>query len=92
MSKPIPAKPQNPNGLHRRYEVRKADGSPVDPNAVYFVLRLDSDGTDPDHIQACRVAALAYSDQFPVGHRLRRLADELRELVEEIEAREPERA
>lgn len=30
-------------GLYDKYVVRKRDGSPTDPNAVYFVLRLDTD-------------------------------------------------
>lgn len=51
---------QNPEGLHRRYIVSRADGSPVDPSAVYFVLRLDSGGSDATHIAACRAAARAY--------------------------------
>lgn len=31
------------SGLYDKYEIRKRDGSPVDPNAKYFVLRLDTD-------------------------------------------------
>ena len=30
-------------GLYRKYEVRKADGTPVDPHAIYFTLRIDTD-------------------------------------------------
>jgi hypothetical protein len=30
-------------GLHDKYIVTKVDGSPVDPEAQYFVLRLDTD-------------------------------------------------
>lgn len=41
--------------LYKKYIVKKRNGSKVDPNAQYFVLRLD---TDP----AARVAALAYAD------------------------------
>ena len=41
-------------GLYGKYKIQKADGSPVDPEADYFVLRLD---TDP----AARRAALEYS-------------------------------
>ncbi len=29
--------------LFNKYEVKKRDGTPVDPEAVYFVLRLDTD-------------------------------------------------
>lgn len=44
-------------GLFRKYEVRKTDGSAVDPNAAYFVMRLD---TDPH----ARRAAGAYADSI----------------------------
>jgi F0F1-type ATP synthase epsilon subunit len=46
------AKPKE--GLYGKYRISKADGSPVDPNADYFVLRLD---TDP----VARRAAREYS-------------------------------
>jgi formylglycine-generating enzyme required for sulfatase activity len=35
------ARPQQ--GFYRKYNVTKTDGSPVDPNAQYLVLRLDTD-------------------------------------------------
>lgn len=41
-------------GLTGKYIIRKADGSEVDPDAAYFVLRLD---TDP----LARSAALHYA-------------------------------
>ncbi len=43
----IPPQADNPNGLHQRYVISHADGSPIDPLATYFVLRLDSHGRDP---------------------------------------------
>lgn len=30
-------------GLYGKYKVEKADGSPTDPEARYFVLRIDTD-------------------------------------------------
>lgn len=53
---------ENPNGLHLRYVVQKANGEPVDPRARYFVLRYDNNGDDPAHIAACRLALLAYAN------------------------------
>lgn len=41
-------------GMYSKYHITKADGTPVDEDAQYFVLRLDE---DPN---AC-VAALAYA-------------------------------
>lgn len=45
-------------GLYGKYKIEKTDGSPVDPKAIYFTLRLD---TDPyarkairAYIEACR--------------------------------------
>ena len=34
---------------------------PVDADAEYFVLRLDKNGSDPKHIEACRKAVIAYA-------------------------------
>lgn len=44
-------------GLFNKYEIKKADGSPIAPDAQYFVLRLD---TDPH----AREAILAYADSL----------------------------
>jgi hypothetical protein len=41
-------------GLHDKYRVIKTSGEPVDPDAVYFVLRLDTD-------RHARLAALTYA-------------------------------
>jgi len=30
-------------GLYQKYIIQKADGTPIDLNADYFVLRLDTD-------------------------------------------------
>ena len=43
------------SNLFNKYKIKKTDGSPVDPKAEYFVLRLD---TDP----AARYAVIAYAD------------------------------
>lgn len=69
-------------GLHRRYEVRPLDKQTREPKepdqgAVYFVLRLDHECSDPVHLKACHVAALAYARSC--GND--RLASDLRELV-----------
>jgi hypothetical protein len=45
----------HPPGHYGKYTVAKADGTPTDPKADYFVLRLDTD-------THARVAALAYAD------------------------------
>lgn len=58
--KKIPTQAENPHGLHHRYNITHADGSPVDPDAVYFVLRLDKGQKDKAHMVACCHAARAY--------------------------------
>lgn len=83
MSDVIPSAEENPHGLHRRYVVTKADGSPCDPNAIYLVLRLDSGGKDQEHIAACRVSARKYADEAP--GRLSKMTHELRRLLDRLE-------
>lgn len=61
--------PTEPDGLRAKYIIGKADGSPVDPKAQYFVLRLD---TDP----AARIAALVYANCIAVTNPS--FADDLR--------------
>ncbi len=56
-----PTKKQNPNGYHKRFQLKKIDGKAVDKNAEYFVLRLDDGGFDPHHIAASRRALMAYA-------------------------------
>ena len=59
-------------GLYAKYRVLKADGSPTDPNAQYFVLRVDAD-------LHARRAVLAYADS--VEHDAPRFAAQLRQWV-----------
>jgi hypothetical protein len=68
-------KSDNHNGLYRKYNITKANGSPCDSNAKYFVLRLDWNGSDKDHVEACRMAARAYIKNVP--ERLQKVASEL---------------
>jgi len=49
-----------PQGLYGKYRIEKGDGSPVDPKAVYFTLRLDTDAharaAIRAYIESCRDA------------------------------------
>lgn len=60
MSTTLP--PAAPAGLFGKYVISKSDGSPVDPKAAYFVLRLD---TDADARKAMRAYARAIKDENP---------------------------
>ncbi len=61
----------------RKYIVTKADGTPTDPKAVYFVLRLDE---DPHAI----AATLAYADSVRADNP--DLARDLKSVVERLQA------
>lgn len=83
----IPTKAENPGGLHQRYVVTRADGTPPDPRARYFVLRLDNAGSDANHIAACRAAARAYAAHVQASEvtHLQGVANGLLDLVEHLE-------
>lgn len=83
----IPKQEENPQGLHQRYVISKANREPVDPMATYFVLRLDGFGRDGMHIRACRAAARAYADSvqsFDASH-LATIGVQLLTLVDNLE-------
>jgi NTP pyrophosphatase (non-canonical NTP hydrolase) len=73
--KPLPTPDQNPTGLHGRYYIEKSDGRPVDPDAEYFVLRLDDKG-DAAHVEAGRDGIAVYADA--IEHEIPELAADLR--------------
>jgi hypothetical protein len=79
----LPTSQDNPTGLHQRYNITKVDGGPVDPDAMYFVLRIDGNASadDPAHIAACQLAALTYCKCAEEHPHLAKMAAELRELV-----------
>ena len=60
-------------GLYNKYFITKRSGKPVDPEAVYFVLRLD---TDP----VARKAARTYAKEIRATKPA--LADELEEILD----------
>ena len=50
-------------GLYGKYTVIKANGEPIDPDAQYFVLRIDTD-------KHARVALEAYADSIMEDYRV----------------------
>lgn len=50
-------------GLQQRYEIRKANGEKVHPEAKYFVLRYDGFG-DHCHVEASRKALKKYAREI----------------------------
>lgn len=81
--KPLPTQAENPDGLHARYAVTYADGRPVDPNARYFVLRLDPEAPDAQHAVACRIAARAYVAAAPA--HMAKVAEELERELDQFD-------
>lgn len=59
-------------GLYDKYDIKKKDGTPVDDDAVYFVLRLD---TDPHARRAAEIYAAHCREDNP------ELAQDLLDLV-----------
>ncbi|MBW4484907.1 MAG: hypothetical protein KME14_20420 [Tildeniella torsiva UHER 1998/13D] len=68
-------------GLFRKYLLSKADGSELDPQAKYFVIRYDAAA---EHGAAGRAALLEYADkiQEDCPELARDLLSELREAPE----------
>ena len=50
-------------GLYKKHIVTRADGSPTDPDAQYFVLRID---TDPHARAALRTYVALVREDNPV--------------------------
>ena len=71
-------------GLAHRYHLEKADGREVDPDGVYFVLKLNS--SHEDHSYASQEAALTYA--MCIRNTRPELADDLREMVQSIRYRD----
>lgn len=61
------------NGGNRRPD--KIITKDVDPKAEYFVLRMDKNGSDPVHIEACRKAVLVYAEE--IKNHLPQLSEDL---------------
>lgn len=67
----------NNAGLLPKYNISKATGEPVSPEAEYFVLRLDNNDSDKLHVWACRKALVTYANELHRNKHLTQLADDL---------------
>ena len=47
-------------GLLPKYRITKADGTPVNPKAKYFILRYDDDMKDKEFLRASRKALFKF--------------------------------
>jgi hypothetical protein len=68
-------------GLIQKYCLTKRNGSEVDPDGVYFVLKFNS--KDPAHAKASQEAALVYADQ--IEETIPELAIDLRNLIRRLQ-------
>lgn len=68
-------------GLIGKYNISKVDGTPIDENARYFVLRYDKYQKDEKHMMACRNALLKYADE--ISEHLPVLSEDLRKILTE---------
>lgn len=50
-------------GLFDKYYVGRTDGTPMNPNNRYFLLKVEGEG-DPVHIAACRKAVTVYAEEI----------------------------
>jgi hypothetical protein len=50
------------DGLKCKYILKKADGRDVDPEGIYFVLKVNS--KDQAHARASRMALKVYADEI----------------------------
>ena len=68
-------------GIYGKYKIEKTDGSPVDPKAIYFTLRLDTDkharAAVRAYIESCR-------DEQP------KLAQDLERMLIQLEKDHPQ--
>ncbi len=70
-------------GLYNRYIVEKRSTQNIDPNAIYFVLRLDRFGDDEAWTKNCRGAARVLAAFMPT--HLKEMGKDLEALINKIE-------
>lgn len=58
---------ETPKGLYNKYVISRTDGTPIDANDEYFVLKLRGAG-DVEHLEASRAAILAYANVIGLVH------------------------
>lgn len=55
-------------GLKKKYIINKADGSPMNPNAKYFILRYDEGMKDKKFLSCSRRALFEFClDMIPIN-------------------------
>ena len=62
------------NGLYRKYKIERTDGTLINPENEYFILKVKGVG-DQKHIEACRKAVINYAEN--IREHLPELANDL---------------
>lgn len=70
------------SGLHQKYQITKANGEPCDPNAIYFVLRLDNFSKDHVGVEASREAAIVWAETVKLYGESSHLYQTAKDLIE----------
>lgn len=73
---PLPSQVENPKGLHEKFHMQKIIGyiknkpmySDIGVGEDYFVLRLDEDQHNKEHLEACRLAVASYANSIERTH------------------------
>ncbi len=61
-------------GIQKKYIISRLDGTPINPENKYFILKVDGIG-DPEHILASRKAILEYAKA--IEHHIPELAKDI---------------
>ena len=54
---------EKPNGLYRKYKIERTDGTLINPENEYFILKVKGVG-DQKHIDASRKAVITYAEEM----------------------------
>ena len=71
-------KQDNKRGVYGKYIISKVSGEPVDPEAQYFVLRLDTDDAAVEAARTYAVHSMAYGGNQYFGKALLEWIREIR--------------
>ncbi len=71
------------DGIKMKFHIRKADGSPISPEACYFVLRLDGEVSDENFMHASRRAMRVFAEN--IRDSIPALAEDIDACLDELE-------
>lgn len=69
-------------GFYNKYQISRTDGTPMNPENEYFILKIAGEGDD-FHINACRKALMTYADEIEA--HLPELSKDLRQKYGDVD-------